>query len=64
MNAYTVVGLWVEDEPVVAAVLDGHVQTVDTYAGVFDRWAEHVTAATPTQAEATARAFFARPRNY
>lgn len=48
-EGYTVVGVYVDDEPVVAAVLQGSITTVDTSAGA-DRWADYVEAPDPDTA--------------
>ena len=49
---YTVIGLWLNDEPVVAGVIEGEHNCVDTGDG--DRWATPVEADDPDKAEVAA----------
>jgi len=57
MGKYTVIGLWVEDEPVVAGVIEGEHPAVDS--DPFDsrfrgRWMTSVDAEGPAEAEIAA----------
>ena len=56
MSTYTVFGLWVGDEPLVAGVVEGEHNAVDTEgeSGGFSRWATSVQAEDPDSAEALA----------
>ncbi|XVV02784.1 hypothetical protein ACQPW3_36370 [Actinosynnema sp. CA-248983] len=58
LTTYSVVGIWVDDEPVVAAVLEGQQYTVDAGASDpdFERWSITVEAEDPDAAEAYALA--------
>lgn len=55
MRTYTVVGLWIDDEPHVAGVYEGRYVTVDETCGDgYQRWATSVEAGDPADAEALA----------
>ena len=53
MPSFTVFGLWIDDEPVVAGVVEGDLNCVDNDPQFFtyQRWATSVEAATPDHAE-------------
>jgi hypothetical protein len=56
LYGYTVIGLWIGDEPIVAGVIEGDHPMVDA-AGIGDeyqRWATHVYAEDAESAEAYA----------
>lgn len=55
-KTFTVVGLWVDDEPLVAAVLEGEREIVDSEdeSGGFQRWGTSVEATDPDHAEVLA----------
>jgi hypothetical protein len=57
MSEYTVIGLWLDDEPFVAGVIEGSHAAVDTdpnLSGEVSRWAVMVAAADPDAAEVAA----------
>lgn len=56
MNTYTVIGLYVDDEPVVAGVVAGEHACVDRDAGPYQRWADPIEAPDAATAERTALA--------
>lgn len=55
---YTVIGVWVNDAAMVAGVVEGTIQLVDSFTpdndGDFGRWSEIVDATSPNEAEAMA----------
>ena len=53
---YTVFGLWVDETPLVAGVIEGDYNCVDTdsHSGGFQRWCTSVRAANPDAAECAA----------
>lgn len=52
--AYMVVGIYLDDEPIVAAVMEGGAGPVDAGGDDPQRWAQGVLAYSPEQAEAQA----------
>lgn len=54
MTTYTVIGLYVDNHPVVAAVIEGNQKCVDHDTGFFLRWADPIDADDPEEAEAIA----------
>lgn len=52
MPSYTVLGVWIDDQPVVAAVIAGEHDCVDaTGVTLYQRWATSVDAPDPDTAE-------------
>ena len=57
MTTYSVIGLYIDDEPVIAGVIEGEHPCVDSDpGGEFQRWATTVEAGTPEEAETEALA--------
>lgn len=53
-QTYTVIGVYVDNQPVVAGVIEGDHKCVDRDPGPFERWADPIEANDPVEAEHTA----------